>query len=84
MDLKYQEEGQEYGPAVHQQVRNHMTAWVLRTGFFKSQREAEYVLLAVAVVCLLIAGYLFWPNPDPVRFDPSNGTDNNTSIIQVK
>ena len=84
MDIKYKEEGYEYKPAPHHLVRSRMTAWVLRTGFAKTQREAEYLLLAVAVVCLLVAGYLFWPTPETVRVDPSNGADNNTAIIQVK
>lgn len=84
MDLRYQEEGREYAPAAQQRVRSRMIAWVLRTGFAKNQRDAEYILLTVAGICVLVAGYLFWPNPEPVRVDPSNGTDNNTAIIQVK
>lgn len=84
MDIKYQEEGREYTTAAQQRVRSRMTAWVLRSGFAKTQREAEYILLTVAGICFLIAGYLFWPTPELVHVDPSNGADNNTAIIQVK
>lgn len=74
-DMSYQDPGKEFGP-----VRRVFNAdpWYVRTlialGIAKNKTQAGYVLLGVALVCVLLAFFL-WPENTYKGPDPSGEPD---------
>ena len=54
-----------------------LSGMLVSWGLASSRQQAEYILLGVGVVCILIAGYFFWPSGggdtrgQPIYNDPS-------------
>ncbi len=57
-DLQFEGE-QEYAPQYHQPETPVLVRWILATGFVRNARQAQYVLLAAAVLAGLLALFFF-------------------------
>ena len=79
--VRFENQGDEYGPAPVRSGGFDLRGMLVRWGLVSSTQEAEYVLIAVAVVALLIAAFFFFrgtgnsaPPPAPVAGSPQTSS----------
>ncbi len=72
-NVQFQSEGNEYGPPPQQAEGFDLTGKLVQWGLVSSRQEAQYVLIGVAVLALLIAAYFLLhstgsslPPPPPI------------------
>jgi hypothetical protein len=58
-DLQFDNQGNEFGRPPVGQPGMDFTGKLISWGFVSSRKEAEYVLIAVAVLCLIAAYFVY-------------------------
>ena len=56
--VQFSSEGDDYGAAPQRSEGFDLTGKLVNWGLVSSREEAQYVLIAVAVIAILVAGYL--------------------------
>ena len=71
--VQFESQGDEFGRPPQRGGSFDLTSKLVQWGLVKSEQEAQYVLIAVAVIVFLIAGFLIFhsggssvPPPPPV------------------
>lgn len=70
--VRFENQGEEFGAPPQRQGGFDLTGKLVEWGLASSAEQAQYVLIAVGVLALLVAGYLFFssgastPPPPPV------------------
>jgi len=82
--VSYDEQGAEYKKLASIESKGQIVKFLIRAGFAKDKRQAEYILLVCSFVFIAIAVFLMWPQKKALPVDPNNGTNNETAIIQYQ
>lgn len=72
-DMRFDTNPNEFGAPPQYSQGNDVTARLVQWGLAANRQQAEYILIGIAVVCLLVAGYFIFfsggnaaPPPPPV------------------
>jgi hypothetical protein len=75
--VRFENQGEEFGTPPQRSGRFDLVGLLVRKKIVSSVQQAQYVLIGVAVLVLIIAGYLFFhaggsvPPPPPVSVSSS-------------
>ncbi|MBI4088083.1 hypothetical protein HY418_01735 [Candidatus Kaiserbacteria bacterium] len=78
-EVRFENQGEEFGRPPQEAVGFDLAGKMVQWGLVASRKEAEYVLIGVGVVALLIAIFIFWSGasgghaapPPPPNLAPS-------------
>lgn len=62
MNVEFEEEKRNfsYNPTPFRTSTSKMASWVMKTGLAKNEKQATYILVALAIVCIAITVIIFF------------------------
>ncbi len=80
-EIRFEDTTDEFGRPPEQAAGFDFTGLLIKWGIASSRQQAEYILIAVGVFCLLVIAYTFWGDDSrsPVQILPVPDTNQRVT-----